>query len=67
LFYYSPPSAGGFVAAAGYGSAAGYGLATPDASYYEANIAYCMAVSSSSAPASKRKLAAYSRFLSQAI
>jgi hypothetical protein len=52
----APPSAGGCVAA-------GYGLA---ASYYEANIAYCIAVSSSSAPASKRKFAAYSIFLSQA-
>jgi len=69
LFYYSPPSAGGLVAA-GCGSAAtGYGLASPPpaASYYEANIAYCIAVSSSSAPASKRKFAAYSRFLSHAI
>jgi hypothetical protein len=37
-----------------------------EASYYEANIAYCIAVSSSSAPASKRKFAAYSMFLSQA-
>jgi len=75
LFYYSPPSAGGLVAA-GYGSAAtgygsvatGYGFSAPApaTSYYEANIAYCIAVSSSSAPASKRKFAAYSRFLSHA-
>ena len=58
----APPSAGGCITASGCGLAA----PAPAASYYEANIAYCMAVSSSSAPASKRKLAAYSIFLSQA-